>query len=331
MNTTDMVFPHQINQFSTNYNSMCPNVILDTDIGNDIDDVLALTMLYNYHKEKRINLIGITINKANQKTIPYISILNSWHGFKHLPVGFIGSNGPTKEEGNYLNSLITAKDINGNRLFPSEKTDYSSVPEAWKLQRKLLAAQPDHSVKMISVGFLTNLCKLLKSEGDEYSDLSGLELVKRKVQILSIMGGDFNNPDNAEYNIVNDIPSAQFIFEHWPNKIIVGGFEIGANVTFPAKEIEKNYSKQHPLRISYESFSKMPYDRPCWDLISTLIAVEEQTKGLELSPQGIIKVDSKGHTSFKRDANGKHQFLILEKSLKTELTNQLIKAVTGNN
>ena len=64
------------NLVPTDITSSIPNVILDTDIGNDIDFVLALSILYNYHKEKRINLIGITINKANRKTIPFVDILN---------------------------------------------------------------------------------------------------------------------------------------------------------------------------------------------------------------------------------------------------------------
>lgn len=326
---TDTDCPEHTNRTSTEYSSSTANLILDTDIGNDIDDVLALCMLYNYHKEDKINLIGITINKANCKTIPFVDLLNHWYGYNDLPVGFIGNNGPTPEEGSYLNNTLKAKKPDGV-LFPRNRKGKDSVPEAWKLQRKLLAAQPDHSVKIVSVGFLSNLSKLLKSEADEYSDLSGMELVKRKVQLLSIMGGDFSNPDNAEYNIVNDIASAKYIFEYWPSPIIAGGFEIGANVKFPATAIEKYFDKQHPVRISYESFSKMPYDRPCWDLISALIAVEGEAAGLGFSPSGNIKVDSKGRTSFQEKSTGKHRFLILKKDHKTDLINQLIKAVIGN-
>lgn len=40
-------------------------VILDTDVGNDIDDVLAMQMLLNYEKKGKIDLLGITISKCN--------------------------------------------------------------------------------------------------------------------------------------------------------------------------------------------------------------------------------------------------------------------------
>ena len=46
-------------------------VIFDTDLGNDIDDVLALQMLLNYEQEGKIDLLGITLCKANPATIAF--------------------------------------------------------------------------------------------------------------------------------------------------------------------------------------------------------------------------------------------------------------------
>ena len=55
------------------------------------------------------------------------------------------------------------------------------VPEAWRLYRQLLAAQPDASVTISSIGFTTNMELLLKSPPDQYSPLSGIDLVAAKV------------------------------------------------------------------------------------------------------------------------------------------------------
>ena len=52
------------------------SIIYDTDMGNDIDDALALAMLYNYVDAGRVELLGITISKANEFTIPYIDMMN---------------------------------------------------------------------------------------------------------------------------------------------------------------------------------------------------------------------------------------------------------------
>ena len=53
-------------------------VIFDTDMGNDIDDALALDMLYKYADEGRITLLGITSNKEEHPaSVEYIDILST--------------------------------------------------------------------------------------------------------------------------------------------------------------------------------------------------------------------------------------------------------------
>ena len=305
------------------------SIIFDTDTGNDIDDVLALAMLYNYQKQKKVNLLGITINKANKKTIPFIDIMDHWYGNGDMPVGFIGTEGPTPEDGKYLGPVVMAEKKNGKLLFKRKMTEQSIVPEGWKLQRKLLSEQPDHSVTVISVGFSSNLYKLLRSGPDEYSILSGYELVRKKVKLLSVMAGNFKDTTKAEYNVVNDIPSAAYVFKKWPGQIVIGGWEVGAAIKYPATSIEEDFGELHPLRMGYSSFDSMPYDRQCWDLISVFVAVEGCRYGLSLSKPGLVKVSPQGCTTFANRINGQHQCLQLDPAGKNELVHALIEAVTG--
>nr|WP_262481289.1 nucleoside hydrolase [Alistipes sp. An116] len=79
----------------------------------------------------------------------------------------------------------------------------------------MLASQPDSSVVVISVGFATNLRMLLESAPDSVSNLSGEELVARKVRLLSMMGGNFVNPRAREFNIRYDVLSARTLFERF--------------------------------------------------------------------------------------------------------------------
>ena len=55
------------------------NVIFDTDIGNDIDDVLALDMLYKYMDSGRLKILGIMNNKDSQYSTEFIDIMNTWY------------------------------------------------------------------------------------------------------------------------------------------------------------------------------------------------------------------------------------------------------------
>ncbi|MBE6270175.1 MAG: hypothetical protein E7101_04415 [Prevotella ruminicola] len=72
-------------------------------------------------------------------------------------------------------------------------SDYSTLPDGWTLYRALLASQPDHSVSICSLDFVSCLTQLLASEPDELSSLSGVELVRKKVKSLYIMAGVFSD------------------------------------------------------------------------------------------------------------------------------------------
>lgn len=47
-------------------------VIFDTDMGNDVDDALALAMLYRYSDEGKAKVLGIMVNKNDVAGPPNI-------------------------------------------------------------------------------------------------------------------------------------------------------------------------------------------------------------------------------------------------------------------
>ena len=112
--------------------------------------------------------------------------------------------------------------------YPHRIKSNQDVPDALSLYRKILAGQPDHSVTIITVGFLTNLANLLNSPGDDYSALNGYELVKRKVRRLVCMAGRF--PSGREFNLDQDVKSSQKVLTDWPTPILFSGFEIGQKI-----------------------------------------------------------------------------------------------------
>ena len=128
------------------------------------------------------------------------------------------------------------------------------------------------------VGFSTNLADLLKSSGDDISPLSGVELVGKKVRLLSVMAGAFapiKGKDHYEYNVVNDIPAAQALANNWPGSIVYSGFEIGLAAAYPAASIDRDYEyvTHHPLKEAYYLYNPPPHNRPTWDLTSVLYGV----------------------------------------------------------
>ncbi len=305
------------------------SIIYDTDMGNDIDDALALAMLYNYVDAGKVDLLGITISKANEYTIPYIDMMNRHYDHPDIPIGYV-YEGETNEPGKYLKRTLETK-LDGKLLFSLEKSLNDSIPEAYILQRKLLASQPDHSVVFIVVGFHTNIERLLESGPDEYSDLNGVELVRKKVKLLSVMAGCFDSA-RPEYNVVVDIPASQSLFEKWPGEVVISPVELGGAVLYPPNSILHDFGDPgtDPLCLSYAYYRTMPYYTPCFDLTSVLQAVEPKGDFFGFSGKGKVHVTDSGVTLFEPKASGKHAYLTITKEQIPKVRFALIRTVTGS-
>ena len=283
-------------------------LIFDTDMGNDVDDAIALAMIHALESRGEAKLLAVTITKDNRWAAPFIDLMNTFYGRSGIPIGMV-RDGKTPEDSNMIRRPAEHKRGDGSFVYPHRLLDGHEAPEAVGLLRRVLAREVDGGVVIVQVGFSTNLARLLDSKADESSALSGLDLVKRKVRLLSIMGGAF--PDGKpEYNIETDIPAAKKLFAEWPGTIVTSGYEIGNKILYPAASILKdyNYATDHPLAEAYRDYMKMPYDRPMWDPTATLYAVRPDA--FSLSATGVITVDDKGRTHFAADANGRHRYLI---------------------
>lgn len=101
---------------------------------------------------------------------------------------------------------------------------------------------------MVSIGQLTNFHNLLKTGPDQYSNLDGRDLVKRKVRVWVCMGGRF--PEGREANLINDGRAAAYAVAHWPTPIIFSGWEIGNEIMTGARL--KEAPAGTPVRRAYE-------------------------------------------------------------------------------
>ena len=289
------------------------NIIFETDMGNDVDDALALDMLYKYNKQGRINLMAVMLNKEGEFPPKYIDLLNTWYGQKRIPIGLSPRTDKSLVGGaNYAQIVCEMQKENGKPLYKRSIRDYSKLLPAVKLYRKLLAKAEDCSVTVVSVGFSTNLALLLDTNADEYSPLTGKELIARKVKRLVTMAGHIENPKYAEYNVVNDIASCQHVFAEWPAPIYMSPFELGYQIRYPAQSIENDFTwtKHHPIVDSYKVYLKKIENRPTWDLTAVLYAIDPQ-QFFNISPAGRIEVTDEGYTHYTQDAAGKHFYLFI--------------------
>lgn len=289
-------------------------IIFDTDIGNDVDDVLALGMIHALVSRGECELVAVTITKDNPLAAPFTDAINTFYGRGDIPVGMV-RGGVTPEDGKYL-PLAAAR--SGDRFrYPHSLASGSEAPEAVGLLRRSLAARPDGSVVIVQVGFFTNLARLLESPADSVTPLPGRDLVARKVRLLSVMAGAFapvGGKPHGEYNVFTDLPSARRLAAEWPTPILWSGYEVGIAMPYPAASIEEDYRfvADHPLAESYRLYEPPPHARPTWDLSSVLAVVRPERGYFGISPPGRVTVEADGLTTFVPAAGGRDRFLTVD-------------------
>lgn len=157
-------------------------IILDTDMGTDVDDAGALAALHALASRGEARILAVIRSNRNRWSAPAIDVINTYYGRPDIPIG-TSRTGPDEEI--WYHDAVPA--------FPQRLAAGSDPPEAVSPYRRILAGQPKHSVTIVAIGWLTNLAGLLQSRPDSPSMLAGRELIAAKVKELVVMGGIWPN------------------------------------------------------------------------------------------------------------------------------------------
>ena len=301
-------------------------ILFETDLGNDVDDVLALDLVLKEGEKTGIRLLDLGTHRPGPTDALYADASLAWYGFPDIPVGESHVLDTVLHAvPDYTAAVMAMKAPDGSPLFGTVREGYE---DPVKMHRRVLAAQKNASVVFLSTGFACELARLLESGPDECSPLTGVELVKKKVRFLSIMCGS-TRPDYAEFNVKNDIPAMQKVFEAWPTPIYVTPFEIGVISRYPASAIENDFGWAdggHPMVEAYKAYLPMPYDRPVWDVLAAAWIFHPEM--FSLSAPGRVSIDDRGCTAFREDPKGVHYLLELNKEQANALIDYMIAQTT---
>jgi inosine-uridine nucleoside N-ribohydrolase len=285
-------------------------LIFDTDMGNDVDDAMALAMIHTLETRGVCKLLAVTITKDHPKAGPFVDAINTFYNRGDIPIGVV-RGGVTPDEGRFL------KLADNSSRYPHDLRSNADAPDAVEVLRRTLAAQPDGSVTLVQVGFFTNFARLLASPADGISPLTGRDLIAKKVGQLSVMAGSFQPIKGEkrflEFNVKMDIPSAQRLAKDWPTPIVWSGFEIGVAAAYPHQSIERDYAyvPHHPIKDAYYAYEPPPHDRPTWDLTAVLTLFDPDARYFSRSAPGRVDVAVGGHTTFTPSPKGRDRFLTM--------------------
>lgn len=276
-------------------------VILDSDMGDNFDDIGALTVLHALSDKGEAKILATIADNQHPENAFLLDVINTYFDRPHIPIG-TAQNDTTKHGQN------KGWEYNLVENHPHHLKSKEEAFKAVNLYRKVLSHQPDSSVTVISIGYFTNLARLLRSEPDQYSDLTGQQLIAKKVKKLVAMGGEY--PEGKEYNIAHDIPAAQAVVRNWPTPIIFSGFEIGEDVKTGAFLAKTQDIKTNPVKEAYLHSipsKEQAEGNPSWDLITVLVAVRGAEPYYDLV-SGKNAIDPEGENTW-HDSKSGHYYL----------------------
>lgn len=225
-------------------------LLLDTDIGNDIDDMFALAYLLS---REDVDLLGVsTVTGQPQNRAKLASVLCALAG-KEIPI-HAGCENPL---------LVPLRQTLPN---PTESPLPDRYPHkddfapntAVEFLRRTIEENPGQ-VTLAAIGPLTNIALLFSV----YPHIPSL------LKSLVIMGGKFASPEDfdtrhwgvSEWNILCDPHAAAIVFNARPQRCYVTGIEITYRFGLPNDSLSRNLMA-HPLLKPVAEAIAPP---GCWD------------------------------------------------------------------
>lgn len=283
-------------------------IIFDTDIGPDYDDVGAITLLHALADSGQATILATIASNQHPRIAAVLSVMNTYFGRPQLPIGMVRGRAVNLPARQKWDSLIVAN-------YSHALTTNGQAEDATDLYRRLLAQEPDSSVTIITVGFMTNLANLLVSKSDRYSPLDGLSLVKKKVKSVVSMAGHFGAEMGKfrEFNVEKDVLASRYVFDNWNTPIIFSGFEIGSRVFTGLPLANSSYQHSPGKDVFAVSIPQDPADRNgrmSWDQTAVLVAIKGHSPYYTLA-EGRFVCAEDGSNTWNRA--GKGHFYLIEK------------------
>jgi hypothetical protein len=219
-------------------------IIIDTDLSLWWDDATALGMANVLEQRGEVRILGVMSDVKNPVAAAALDAIDTAYGHGTIPVGAVADSAANTAKHGY--SDVLAEEL------PHAIRNSSQAQPAVRLYRRLLAAQPDHSVTVVAIGGDTNLAGLLQSGPGQGSSLQGRALVAAKVKKLVIEDGLFPTGGPPFTNESIDIAATKDIVGTggWPTPMAwVDGFtgvytKVGASLC-------TSVPPKNPMRIVY--------------------------------------------------------------------------------
>jgi purine nucleosidase len=265
-------------------------ILLDTDIGSDIDDAFALALAL---ASPEVDLQGVTTVAGDAETRAWmVCRLLTAVGRREIPVAWGRDPQP-------------ATPIEGQiqyRRHPAPIFNRTSKPikeSAVEFLYSRLKAKPG-KLTIVAVGPLTNIARLLTEHPDCKPWINRIVLMGGSVKV----GYESKPPPEPEWNIKMDIPAAQTVFKSGV-PLVVAPLDATASLKLEEPLRKKLFAACTPLTFQIQSLYQL-WDQPTPTLFDPAAVALCFTEKFWTMKDVHLEVDDKGFTRVEKgEANAR--------------------------
>jgi hypothetical protein len=309
-------------------------VIFDSDMGNGIDDVLSLAVLFGISGKGESRVVGVSVSKPSLKAAAFCDALvrffsaeaggfqpAAFGGGGSLPIGLTvaGKNGADTP----IITATLAASADGKPAFSHTIEKMNDTADPVAVIRNALSAQNEKNAVVVLGGPATNLAALLA-----LPPAKGLIEDRARLLVAALGSYPQGGPDPA---VTADLAAARKLFAEWPGPVLATGTEVGEVLRYPGASLDAAFSwaPRHPLVEAYKAAGTMPYDAPAACPAGILQALRPQENYFKLSEPGTISVLDDGRTKFTPSSSGKHRYLIADPAQKERVLQALVELASA--
>jgi purine nucleosidase len=272
---------------------MPTKILLDTDIGSDIDDAVCLAYLL---ANPACDLLGITtVTGDTVKRASLASVLCKIAG-KRIPIH------PGRQQPLLIEQMQPSVPQAAALNRWAHDTDFSRG-EAVEFLRKTIRANPGEVV-LFGIGPMTNIAALFAAD----------EEIPKLLKGLVLMCGVFSGRNSArEWNALVDPTATAIVYRAQPPFHRSVGLDVTTKVTMPADEVRKKF--QAPLLRPVLDFAEVWFEHTklitFHDPLAATVIFDDAICGFE---PGRIEIELKSDQMagatlwFPNDPAGHHEF-----------------------
>jgi len=253
-------------------------LIIDTDLGFDVDDVGALAVAHALADQGHVDILGVVCNTGRDACIVGVDIINTYYGRKNMSIGsFKGRFGSYTDKGQDWHYVDAPKS-----RFTHTVKSRNDVPSALDVYRVALQGAANHSVTIASIGEPTNLQDLLRSD---------MDLVRAKVKRVVYMDGGFNfGCADGAYGPNDECwKSAQYVVANMPSPNVEQIFQLHGdnhNGWWVGQNPKCGMDQSNPVKLAYQTACRNMwqgacnnYGRDSWDPNTVYTAIMGKVGG----------------------------------------------------